>query len=104
MSGPVADEGVDDGPVMGALLYALYPDIPGVALPAAATPAGAATVVTTRTGPAIRAPIVPIERMTGVRMFRRMRMFCLHAFAEVSVQTLVRRPGTGGFTRSIACC
>jgi hypothetical protein len=39
-------------------------------------------------------------RIAGARMFRRMRMFCLHAFTEVTAQTLVRRPETDTFVRS----
>jgi hypothetical protein len=51
---------------------------------ATAVVAGAAVVVRARTGPATSEPTVPIVRMAGARMFRRMRMFCLHAFTEVT--------------------
>jgi hypothetical protein len=64
-------------------IHPWYTLMAGCALIATAALAGVATVVIASTGPAMRAPIVPTERTTGAMMFRRMRMFCLHAFAKV---------------------
>ena len=101
---PAADEGIDGGPLPSYPIYPPYTAISGWTVTATEAPAGAAAVVRARTGPDTRAPIVPMVRMAGARMFRRMRIVCLHAFTEVTAQTLVRRPGTVSFARSPVCC
>jgi hypothetical protein len=63
---------------------------------ATAALAGAAAVVRARTGPATSEPMVPIVRMAGARMFRRMRMIALHAFTEVNCL----RPGSAALKRT----
>ena len=71
---PAADEGVGGGPLPGVLSHPPYTDMAGWMLTATAVPAGAAAVVRARAGPTTRAPVVPMTRMAGARMVRRIRM------------------------------
>ena len=50
--------------------------------------AGAAVVVRARTGPATTDPMVPIARMAGARMLRRMRMTASMRLPRSTAQTL----------------